>query len=521
MSSAKQLNSMGTLMRFILVTILSIIWVPTYAQTPGFFKDIFVNGGVSLTSMVQFIAADDLGLSIEIMATSDSIFQSEIIVGNTMDTNGHLLYPDGQPRFRMIYVNGGNSRIHGESLGEVGRDRLRSFYYQGGSYMGSCAGAYLACVDWAETGENPAYLHIWPGRNHGTGLYDSYTDHNVPPTSPLLNYRDFGGDRLISNVRHNGGCWGREDIDFPAETEVLLRYVNPGHPMHDMLSTWAYKPGPIEGRIVVTGSHPEFAPSGEIFELTQAMLLYTLDGIGEPQLKAELMNGETRVMDRSFEDDDPAFTRIGDKQYHHFSINVPEEANRLLVELDGESSFDFHLFATPDTFAFETSAAFSSIATGAVQVLEIPVNEAGLWYIGVECATAVSSVHTLYWGQTEVINGASYSITATWDTTTVVGLPEISIWPSEFELFSNYPNPFNPSTTISYSLSEAQLVTLTIYDVSGRQVTQLVSEFQNVGQHEIEWNAHGQFGRDLPGGLYFVRLETVSGVRSIKLSYLK
>ncbi len=61
--------------------------------------------------------------------------------------------------------------------------------------------------------------------------------------------------------------------------------------------------------------------------------------------------------------------------------------------------------------------------------------------------------------------------------------------PSEFRLFSAYPNPFNPTTTISFTLPEAEFVTLSIFDVSGRMVTTLVDGWRDPGMHEVTFEA--------------------------------
>ena len=510
--------------RIILQISLWIIGSGTICQAtePGYFKDVFVDGGVSLTTMVEFLAAEGLGLSLEILGTSDPGFQDNIIISSANDSNGHLLYPDGQPRFRMIYVNGGSSTNHGNSLGETGRDRLRTFYYNGGSYMGSCAGAYLACLHSQASGENPAYLHIWPGRAQPSGLTDAYTDHDIPPDSPLLSYNDFGSDSLISGIRHNGGCWAREDIDFPRETVALLRYHTPELPgMDEKLSTWAYKATPEQGRIVVTGSHPEFEPSGEVFDLTQAMLLYALDGCGEPEVKAHLANGFPRSMNLYFEDGQPEFTRIGDRQYHHFSIMVPEMARRLMVDLDAEDSFEFNLYADPDSFAFEGTASYTSPESGSEHSLEIAIDEPGLWYIGVECATSVSSAGTMYWGQTQVLNGIAYTITARWDTLNIVSQQAFTGLPPAFELLQNTPNPFNATTVISYRIAEAALVSLTIFDLQGHRVQALADGFQLAGEYQLAWNAQDESGVSVPTGIYLAHLAGAGYSQTIKLLCLK
>jgi hypothetical protein len=67
----------------------------------------------------------------------------------------------------------------------------------------------------------------------------------------------------------------------------------------------------------------------------------------------------------------------------------------------------------------------------------------------------------------------------------------------------NYPNPFNPVTTITYTLQESTYVNLTVYDRLGREVTNLVDENQTAGTHSVEFN-----GSSLPSGIYFYRIKT-------------
>jgi uncharacterized lipoprotein YddW (UPF0748 family) len=79
------------------------------------------------------------------------------------------------------------------------------------------------------------------------------------------------------------------------------------------------------------------------------------------------------------------------------------------------------------------------------------------------------------------------------------------IKPSGFELYNNYPNPFNPKTVISYKLSDFSNVELTIYNLLGEKIITLVSEQQQAGYHQIEWDASGY-----ASGVYFYQLKTDS-----------
>jgi hypothetical protein len=77
--------------------------------------------------------------------------------------------------------------------------------------------------------------------------------------------------------------------------------------------------------------------------------------------------------------------------------------------------------------------------------------------------------------------------------------------PKVYALNQNYPNPFNPSTTIRYDLPFASRVTLTVYDILGRVVTQLVNETQRASSYSVQWNAS-----NLSSGVYFYRINARS-----------
>jgi len=74
--------------------------------------------------------------------------------------------------------------------------------------------------------------------------------------------------------------------------------------------------------------------------------------------------------------------------------------------------------------------------------------------------------------------------------------------PTEYCLHNAYPNPFNPSTTISFDLPEAGRISLIVYNIQGREVATLVDGYQNAGTNEITFNA-----KDLVSGVYFMRME--------------
>ena len=80
--------------------------------------------------------------------------------------------------------------------------------------------------------------------------------------------------------------------------------------------------------------------------------------------------------------------------------------------------------------------------------------------------------------------------------------------PAEFWLGNNYPNPFNPSTTIEYKIPEASNVKLEIYNSIGELVATLINSFQNSGKYSIIWNGKDSRGNYVPSGVYFYRMSS-------------
>ncbi len=87
---------------------------------------------------------------------------------------------------------------------------------------------------------------------------------------------------------------------------------------------------------------------------------------------------------------------------------------------------------------------------------------------------------------------------------------------SEFSLGPNVPNPFNPITRISYYVPKEAFVTVSIHDVSGRFLEQLVSGVRPAGEHEVRWDAKGH-----ASGIYFYSLEAGDFVQTRKMILLK
>ena len=103
----------------------------------------------------------------------------------------------------------------------------------------------------------------------------------------------------------------------------------------------------------------------------------------------------------------------------------------------------------------------------------------------------------------------------------MVGDPAASVLsqeqvPTSFDLKQNHPNPFNPTTTIEFSLSHSGYVTLKIFNLLGAEVATVLAHKLTAGSHSIDWNA-----ADLPSGVYFYRVTTGSLVETKKMVLIK
>jgi hypothetical protein len=88
-------------------------------------------------------------------------------------------------------------------------------------------------------------------------------------------------------------------------------------------------------------------------------------------------------------------------------------------------------------------------------------------------------------------------------------------------VLSNHPNPFNPMTTVSFTLPNAGHAVVAIYDAKGQMVVQLVDEVLAAGPHTVDWDGRDAYGASMPSGTYFCRLATSWGVETRKMSLLR
>ena len=93
--------------------------------------------------------------------------------------------------------------------------------------------------------------------------------------------------------------------------------------------------------------------------------------------------------------------------------------------------------------------------------------------------------------------------------------------PKDFFLYQNFPNPFNPMTTIEYDLPKNAMVDINVYDIRGRFVKNILKSFQTSGHKSIQWNATNYHDESVSGGMYLYIIQAGNFRQTKKMILLK
>jgi hypothetical protein len=219
------------------------------------------------------------------------------------------------------------------------------------------------------------------------------------------------------------------------------------------------------------------------------------------------------------------FTTIGPIVFEEFDIvssdTIPNPGDRssFVISLKNESATDSVINITVKTISLDTCAQvqsfdrnYDNIAPGEVaepnRRITIFFDENCPAQTEIDFALDIYSDGYLFWSDTFTVFLDSI----------VSSIEKLeSKFPTKYALDKNFPNPFNPTTTIGYQLPYTSDVELSIYNLLGQKVATLVSERQQVGHYQVDWNAGG-----FASGVYYYILRTDAGfVQSRKLLLLK
>jgi glutamine amidotransferase-like uncharacterized protein len=314
----------------------------------GLKADIFVDGGDYTSKKSLEKPANLAGLTREVYFSNSPSLTRRLIGGNADDLNGVLLFPDGQPRFSTIFVNGKNSPRHARALGETGRQAIADFYTAGGSYTGSCGGEFMAAYYIPSIWGGEVYRHSTTGRQTVT-----FTETGHPIVQSLMEWN--GGSNIVTNIPYYWGPVNRSTFRHPKGTEFLGTVTGGIHKGADFLVE--YQRDGKSGVAVLSPAHPEYSRTSSHIALMAAILKRANDlSRAEPDIKGVLALDQSVVMNGPKE-------KVGDGQYHRYVIEVPDGLGELQVSLTGLSG-NADLFIQHNGVAYAGSHLAKSTKTG-------------------------------------------------------------------------------------------------------------------------------------------------------------
>ncbi len=155
-------------------------------------------------------------------------------------------------------------------------------------------------------------------------------------------------------------------------------------------------------------------------------------------------------------------------------------------------SFMFSTIASSQTFDLLSASPSDKLA------------KSGLFYVDDNMYLNIFTVNS-YSQPSSLFEGNLYEVPATTEKVSSVNNAAGAV-ANDFSLEQNFPNPFNPATTIRYKVGNASKVSLVLYDISGRIIRTLVNDEQIPGSHDVQWNGTNNDGISVASGTYFYRL---------------
>jgi hypothetical protein len=159
-----------------------------------------------------------------------------------------------------------------------------------------------------------------------------------------------------------------------------------------------------------------------------------------------------------------------------------------------------------------------TVESGDIEVLNTSDNLTISYDIIIDAGEHMNWVLSSESGEEYILEGTGEITIPTEETFT---LERKAIIPIAYTLHQNYPNPFNPITSLRYDLPEQAQVTLTVYDLMGREVTQLVNTTQEAGYRSVQWDATNSFGKPVSAGVYLYQIRAGEFVQTRKMVLLK
>ena len=256
----------------------------------------------------------------------------------------------------------------------------------------------------------------------------------------------------------------------------------------------------------------------------------TLYGFNDGYVAADMLSPGNGYWLRAFQSGDITLTSGGLAKVKPHNFSLKGKANSLSIsgselyfgiELSDKDRLSYSLPPKPPPGAFDVR--FSGDTRIMVDKAEIEVMSPHET-ITISYDVVLDAGEYMHWvlstgsGGEHTLEGTGEITVPTEETFT---LERKAIIPIAYALHQNYPNPFNPTTTLRYDLPVDNHTTLTIYDLNGREVNQIVNTSQPAGHHSVMWNATNSFGKPVSAGVYLYQIRAGEFVQTRKMVLLK
>jgi hypothetical protein len=195
--------------------------------------------------------------------------------------------------------------------------------------------------------------------------------------------------------------------------------------------------------------------------------------------------------------------------------NIENEKNRVTIGL------------LAMVYALKENSSLKPLPNGdnKVAVLHFTLDDASLKSFEIGTYTSTAPTHELQYVYNEWVDGTPRvrDLNPQFEGGVVAldaRTPNVAL-PTEFGLSQNTPNPFNPSTRVSFALKAASQVNLVVYNVLGQHVTTLVDEFMPAGYQNVTWDGSDKNGHTVASGVYFYKLRAGEFTDTKKMLMLK
>ena len=194
-------------------------------------------------------------------------------------------------------------------------------------------------------------------------------------------------------------------------------------------------------------------------------------------------------------------SQYSDPQYITIDLQSVQTFNEVILSWETAYAKEYELQVSNDKSIWTTLAHVTNGSGGSEKIS----TQASARYVRVLCMQRATQYgYSLY--EISIYNNTDVSSIESQNNNDL---------PAEFSLSNNYPNPFNPSTNINYSIPKAGYVKIEIYNSIGQLITTLTNSFQNPGKHSIIWGGINSNGSYVPSGIYFYRMSS-NGLTLVK-----